>query len=84
MEWFKSKWEKFKRYVSGSPVEGEKYDEAPKVEDLPHMVDADGALVAVSSGKHDLSPVMSAKYNIQPGKSNNGLAENKAIDDTIN
>ncbi|CDO93949.1 unnamed protein product [Kluyveromyces dobzhanskii CBS 2104] len=80
MDGFKGKWEKFKRYVTGNPVDGEKYD-SPKVEDLPHMVDADGALVAVSSGKRELSPVMSAKYNIQPGKSN---ASDRAIDDTIN
>lgn len=83
MEGLKHKWDKFRRYVSGSPIEGEKYTEAPKVEDLPHMVDADGALVAVSSGKHDLSPVMSAKLHIQTGKGASREEIVDKIDDSI-
>lgn len=77
MSSLKEKWQKFKRYLSGSAVEGETYKET-HVEDLPHMVDADGALIAVSSGKHELSPAVSAKYGIQPGKGQ------EKIEDVIN
>lgn len=83
MEGLKTKFSKFKRYLSGSPVEGETYEET-RVSDLPHMKDADGALVAVSSGKRELSPVLSAKYNIQPGKSGSAAKPANQIDDTIN
>lgn len=83
MEGLKTKFSKFKRYLSGSPVEGETYEET-RVSDLPHMKDADGALVAVSSGKRELSPVLSAKYNIQPGKSGSAAEPANQIDDTIN
>ncbi|KAH3900867.1 uncharacterized protein SCDLUD_002323 [Saccharomycodes ludwigii] len=68
---------KIKRWISGDPLEGETYDEV-HVKDLPHIEDNDGALIAVSSGKHELSPVVSAKYHIQPGE---GKPDN--IDDKI-
>ncbi|SCV02421.1 LAME_0H00166g1_1 [Lachancea meyersii CBS 8951] len=61
----KDKFQKFKRYLSGAPIKGETYKDAPDVRDLPHMKDADGQLIAVSSGKRELSPVLSANLNIQ-------------------
>ncbi|SCW01136.1 LAFE_0D05864g1_1 [Lachancea fermentati] len=62
---FKTKFLKVRRYLAATPIEGESYEKAPDVKDLPHMVDADGELMAVSSGKRELSPVLSAKLNIQ-------------------
>ncbi|KAL6946299.1 hypothetical protein ACO0RG_000445 [Hanseniaspora osmophila] len=56
---------KVKRWFSGEPIPGETYKQAPDVKDLPHIVDSSGALVAVSSGKRELSPVLSQKLNIQ-------------------
>ncbi|SCU93877.1 LADA_0G05314g1_1 [Lachancea dasiensis] len=61
----KDKLLKIKYYLTGEPIKGETYKDAPRVQDLPHMKDADGNLIAVSSGDRELSPVLSAKLNIQ-------------------
>ncbi|CEP65053.1 uncharacterized protein LALA0_S19e00254g [Lachancea lanzarotensis] len=73
---FKEKFQKFKYYISGSPVKGEHYKDPPNVKDLPHMTDADGQLVAVSSGKRELSPVLSATLNIQNSHRSGKVDEN--------
>ena len=77
----KEKLVKLKRFLSGEPVEGETYEKSPDVKDLPHMKDADGKLIAVSSGNRELSPVLSAKLNIQnsQGLSKSG-SRNEPID----
>ncbi|CUS23584.1 LAQU0S10e03774g1_1 [Lachancea quebecensis] len=77
----KEKFVKLKRFLSGEPVEGETYEKSPDVKDLPHMKDADGKLIAVSSGNRELSPALSAKLNIQnsQGLSKNG-SRNEHID----
>ncbi|SCU86359.1 LAFA_0E00254g1_1 [Lachancea sp. 'fantastica'] len=76
----KEKFQKFKYYISGSPIKGEQYKDPPNVKDLPHMKDADGQLIAVSSGKRELSPALSANLNIQ---SSGGHKHVKESDDTI-
>lgn len=63
-ETFKAKFFKWKHAQDANPVEGETYNDPPKVADLPNMPDSEGNLIAVSSGKREMSPVLSAKLGI--------------------
>ncbi|SCV03074.1 LAMI_0H05270g1_1 [Lachancea mirantina] len=80
---FKVKFLKMRRYLAATPMEGETYEKSPEVKDLPHMTDADGKLMAVSSGKRELSPVLSAKLNIQGSGERHPGREADRIDDAI-
>lgn len=55
---------KWKHEQDANPVPGETYKDPPKVSELPNMPDSEGNLIAVSSGKRELSPVLSAKLGI--------------------
>ncbi|QLG73631.1 hypothetical protein HG535_0F01420 [Zygotorulaspora mrakii] len=68
---FKRKFALWKHTQDATPVEGETYQDPPKVSELPNMPDSSGNLIAVSSGNREISPVLSAKYGINiPEKHN--------------
>lgn len=76
-ETFKTKFLKWRHEQDANPVEGETYKDAPRVSDLPNMPNSEGELVAVSSGKREISPVLSAKLGIN-------TPHHAEIDDQIN
>ncbi|GAV52975.1 hypothetical protein ZYGR_0AI02570 [Zygosaccharomyces rouxii] len=78
----KLKYHQWKHNVDATPVEGEQYKDAPRVQDLPHMIDSEGNLIAVSSGHRELSPVLSERFHISNPRSSVGRPEDK-IDDKI-
>lgn len=80
---FKLKFLKFRRYLAATPIEGDTYEKAPEVKDLPHMVDADGKLMSVSSGKRGLSPTLSAQLNIQNSNGTRRTEEMDKIDSAL-
>ena len=71
----KERFAKMRRYLGATPIEGETYEKSPDIKDLPHMKDADGHLIAVSSGNRELSPVLSAKLNIQSSQGKHAQAD---------